>query len=165
MNISQNNVFLRKAKKDDVLILFCWANDPVVRQSAFCMDDISWDSHKKWFYQALVSDAKQIFILQKGDLPIGQVRIELNINKGEWLIDYSIDAAWRRQGYGRKILYLLENKLPNGTFLLGQVKLENLPSQHVFEELGYVKKMKKASQFIEYRKNVKSNGGGHISLL
>ena len=38
--MSSENIFLRKAQKDDVLILFCWVNDPVVRQSAFCTDDI-----------------------------------------------------------------------------------------------------------------------------
>ena len=103
--MSSENIFLRKAQKDDVLILFCWVNDPVVRQSAFCTDDISLNSHKRWFLQVLDSDKVQIFILQKGDLPIGQVRLELK--NDEWIIDYRIDAAWRGHVYGREILQLL----------------------------------------------------------
>lgn len=156
------NIFLRKAQKDDVLILFCWVNDPVVRQSAFCTDDIPFNSHKRWFLQVLDSDKVQIFILQKGDLPIGQVRLELK--NDEWIIDYSIDAAWRGHGYGREILQLLEEKMPEGTILVAEVKDANLASLKVFERLGYVKLCNSNSGVIKYRKCVVYIGGGHASV-
>ena len=160
--MSSKNIFLRKAQKDDVLMLFCWVNDPVVRQSAFCTDDISLNSHKRWFLQVLDSDKVQIFILQKGDLPIGQVRLELK--NDEWFIDYSIDAAWRGHGYGREILQLLEEQMPEGTILVGEVKDANLASMKVFERLGYVKLCNSNSGIIKYRKCVVYTGGGHTSV-
>lgn len=156
--MSSKNIFLRKAQKDDVLMLFCWVNDPVVRQSAFCTDDIPLNSHKRWFLQVLDSDKVQIFILQKGDLPIGQVRLELKNN--EWIIDYSIDAAWRGHGYGREILKLLEEQMPEGTILVGEVKDANLASMKIFERLGYVKLCNSNSGVIKYRKCVVYTGGG-----
>lgn len=48
-----------------------------------------------WLCEATLDD----MILQRGDLPVGQVRVEHDAAK--WKIDYSIDAAWRGHGYGR----------------------------------------------------------------
>lgn len=96
---SNNTLWLREATLDDMILLFCWVNDPVVRQSAFYGNEISLTTHKRWFAEALMNDHVRIYILQRGDLPVGQVRVEHDDEK--WMIDYSIDAAWRGHGYGR----------------------------------------------------------------
>lgn len=155
MGDKKQSIFLRNAQKEDILLLFCWANDPIVRQSAFCTEDITFQSHKQWFLRSLNSDIRQIFILQKGELPIGQVRLEQKNN--EWLIDYSIDAAWRGRGYGTKILQLMEGTLSKGTLLVAEMKNTNIPSQKVFESLGYEKVQDKRTDVVIYKKHVLCN--------
>lgn len=154
--------FLRKARKYDLLVLFCWVNDPIVRQSAFSTEDIPFQSHKQWFLRSLNSDIRKIFILQKGDLPIGQVRLEQK--NDEWFIDYSIDAAWRGRGYGTKILQLIEEKLPKDTVLVAEVKNTNILSQKVFESLGYERMYKKRDNIMIYKKHVLCTRGGHTYI-
>lgn len=158
----ETSIFLRNAQKEDILLLFCWVNDPIVRQSAFCTENITFRSHKQWFLQSLNSDVRQIFILQKGELPIGQVRLEQKNH--EWFIDYSIDAAWRGRGYGTKILQLIEEKLSKGTVLVAEVKNTNIPSQKVFESLGYERMYNKRDNIMTYKKYISSTRGGYMYI-
>ena len=149
-----NNLYLREAVMEDMMLLFCWANDPVVRQSSFCADEIALAAHRKWFENAMLDANMKIYILQRGELPVGQVRIELR--DSEWHIGYSIDAAWRGKGYGRIVLQLLERMVSDGTLLLGEVKFNNIASQKVFEDLGYTKSVNSNKSSFEYRKCVAS---------
>lgn len=151
------NLYIREATIEDMMLLFCWVNDPVVRRSAFCADEIALAAHRKWFEHALADANTKIYILQRGELPVGQVRIEMQ--SSEWNIDYSVSAAWRGNGYGRKLLELLEGKVSGDACLLGEVKKENTSSQRVFEGLGYKKYMNKAKDIYEYRKHVVNTGG------
>lgn len=144
---------LRPAKAEDILLLFCWANDPVVRQNAFCTEEIAFAEHRKWFERALREECVRIYILQRGDLPVGQARVEYD--GMAWRIDYSVDAAWRGNGYGRQLLRLLEAAVPAGACLLGEVRSENTASKKVFEELRYEKYMNTEKDISEYRKYIR----------
>lgn len=152
---------LRPAKAEDILLLFCWANDPVVRQNAFCTEEIAFAEHRKWFERALREECVRIYILQRGDLPVGQARVEYD--GMAWRIDYSVDAAWRGNGYGRQLLRLLEAAVPAGACLLGEVRSENTASKKVFEELGYEKYMNTEKDISEYRKYIRG-GWTHFHI-
>ena len=60
---TNNILWLREATLDDMILLFCWVNDPIVRQSAFCVNEISLTTHKRWFAEALMNDYVRIYIL------------------------------------------------------------------------------------------------------
>ena len=107
-------ITLRPAMSDDLLLLYHWANDPVVRGSAFNAEKISLDEHKLWFENCLADENIFIFILMLSDIPIGQVR--LNKTDNFYIINYSIDINYRAQGYGKIILQLLENTLLDKNF-------------------------------------------------
>lgn len=162
INWNLKKLYLREATIEDMMLLFCWVNDPVVRRSAFCADEIALAAHRKWFEHALADANTKIYILQRGELPVGQVRIEMQ--SSEWNIDYSVSAAWRGNGYGRQLLMLLEAEISYGACLLGEVKSENISSQKVFEGLGYEKCMNNLKGIYEYRKRVMNTGGRHASL-
>ena len=153
---------LRKANAQDELLLFCWANDPVVRANSFSTGDILLANHKQWYMRALNNPDVQIYIMERGDLPVGQVRTEMQ--NGMYVIGYSIDAAWRGCGYGRQILSLLEDNLPEHTVLAGRVKGENMASRSVFLSLGYKEEIMENCNYIEYRKSLVYSGGRHSSL-
>lgn len=150
-----HRLYLREVKKDDINLLFDWANDPSVRINSFTSNAISFEEHQNWFNKLLENSTKTIFIYCFGDFTIGQVRIEEE-KDNILLIDYSIDKNFRGQGYGKLLLGLLiqevkARKIPVRE-LVGYVKYENIPSQRVFEATGFDKINKDI--YIEYRKKV-----------
>lgn len=129
---------LRKVAKADAETLFRWRNDPDTRANSFQTDPISYEEHVEWLESTLRNPAQKIFILCEGDTLIGQVRLSMENDMAT--ISYSIDAAYRAQGYGKVILQLAENHcVERGTtrILRGYVKKKNIASQVIFETLGY----------------------------
>lgn len=47
---------LRKVTKDDIMLLYNWANDNEVRKNAFNSNYIDINVHKKWFEDKLNSE-------------------------------------------------------------------------------------------------------------
>ncbi len=135
MERDREGLYLRAAEKDDMMLLYRWVNDPVVRKSAFQSKAISLKEHKAWFHNALQNPDVQIFILMDGEEAVGQVR--LNIENGKQLIDYSVDGESRGRGYGKTLLRLLEDVCCREKPLVGRVKFNNTVSQRIFEDLGY----------------------------
>ena len=134
------NLRLRKVCQADRDLLFQWANDPTVRKNAFHTEQIPYENHVKWFEKMMSDDSVHQYILCDGDVPIGQIR--LNVENQEAVIDYSISAENRGKGYGSKILRLMQkqvaqDKITSITKFIGQVKYENTASARAFERCGY----------------------------
>ncbi|MDZ7846858.1 MAG: GNAT family N-acetyltransferase [Owenweeksia sp.] len=133
----------RHASDEDAKLFFEWANDPEVRKNAFSTDAIIWDSHEKWFYNKLASQNSKLYIFtDKADNPVGQVR--LDYDKGEWLIDYSVDRSYRGLGLGRIFIERLMESLIEMK-LVALVKIDNIPSLQVFRKLGFTELREKDS--------------------
>ena len=142
---------LRKVKSTDVDLLYKWANDSEVRKNAFHTEPIPYENHVKWFAKMLENPSVYQYILYQGELPIGQIR--LNVEDGEALIDYSISAEHRGKGFGSKLLQLMMeqivvNKISNVIKLAGQVKYENQASARAFEKCGFTKR--EMTDYIQY---------------
>jgi RimJ/RimL family protein N-acetyltransferase len=124
---------------DEILILQ-WANDPLVRQNAFNPDPIDGATHRAWFYQRLRHpETCQIYILETDTgTPIGQVRFERSDDA--WEIHYGLAAVARGRGLGAPLLQTALQawrQSQEGALVFGRVKSDNLPSQKVFERLGF----------------------------
>ena len=155
-----NKIQLRKIAPDDMELLYRWVNDPTVRSNAFKADAVSPEEHRTWFERMMIDPNVDIFILMVDDAPIGQVR--LVFDGGQRLIDYSIDAAYRGQGFGKLILKMVEDEIDDGTFV-GRVKKTNVASQLIFRALGY--KETELDDFFEYVKIINNTGGGSVLFL
>ncbi|MBQ7470352.1 MAG: GNAT family N-acetyltransferase [Pseudobutyrivibrio sp.] len=146
----KNKTYLRRAKEEDVDLIFKWANDTQVRANAFNSEPISYTNHLKWYDSSMKSESRIIYILFKEDIPLGQIRVDLDDGLG--LIDYSIDANHRGVGYGTLIIGLLMNKIKEEhkdiKELKAQVKYENLGSQKCFEKNNYSKET--LEEYVEY---------------
>lgn len=144
-------LYLIPADESHMELLLEWANEEENRKFAFQTEPVSPDRHKQWFYEKLCSDKTCISICRYGKEPVGQVRIDIHGKVGE--IDYFIAPEYRNRGYAKQMLRLQEEALREQTgimTLLAKVKYPNVPSQKVFEKLGYEKQEQKA--FLEYRK-------------
>ncbi len=135
------DIHLREVTKEDVELIFKWANDKVVRENSFSTETISMDNHKMWFNKVLLREAIRLFVMEANGTPVGQVRITIEGNVAE--LGYSIADEYRGKGYGRKIIELMIDKIHKGfpdiDKIIGRVKKENIPSQRVFQGLGFNK--------------------------
>ena len=151
----KNRLALRKATEADAKTLFHWRNDPDTRANSFQTESIPYEEHIAWLEAVLRNPAQEIFILCEGDTLIGQVRLSMENDMAT--ISYSIDAAYRAQGYGKAILQLAENLcVERGTtrILRGYVKRKNIASQMIFEALGYECEMDNKSDCLQYTKQL-----------
>lgn len=137
-----SNIYLREAMPLDIDLLYEWANDSVVRNNSFNTDTIPYETHQRWFNKIMQDSSIYQFILMSDDVPIGQIRLNLdNEHKGQAEISYSIARGHRNCGYGRKILQLLreeiKTKYPAIRNLIAKVKPDNIASKKLFEKEGY----------------------------
>lgn len=140
---------LRTINERDSQLIYNWANDPSVRKNALQTNIIEWEEHEKWFDTKLNDVNTKIFILENGEIPVGQIRFEKEL--GYWKISYSIGQEHRGKGFGTVILEM-SIKMVNGT-LKACVKRENVASKKVFEKLGFLKREKKKEFIFSCRVN------------
>ena len=132
--------YLRKATEADAEILFRWRNEPETRANSFHTELIPYEEHVAWLADAIRNPAQEIYIFCDGDVLIGQVRLSTEGDAAT--ISYSIDAAYRAQGYGQEMLRCVENlsvERRTPKILRGYVKQKNIASQVIFESLGYTR--------------------------
>lgn len=134
-----SDVTVREAKLDDAELYFEWANDPTVRQMAFHMEPIPWDSHIGWFKNKVASQSSHLLVCYENELPIGQVRFDIS-ESGEAEIDISIAKEHRGKGLGKSMLKaaIEYEKCMNGirTFV-SEVKEDNISSNKMFTACGF----------------------------
>lgn len=148
----EDNVYLRRADREDAELFFKWVNETAVRGNSFNTEPIPWEHHQKWFEKVLADAGVRIYVLMADSVPIGQIR--LTAKEKAWDIDYSVDAHYRGQGYGKKLFELLMREVPVGTEFVAEVKRSNIASQHVFESLEYTKRENRKKDCYEYHKKV-----------
>ena len=137
---------LREIELADIDLLFEWANDSLTRKNSFHSDMIQYEDHKKWFGRMMSDDSVLQYIMMEDEIPVGQIRLNLEAEKAE--IGYSIAAEYRGRGYGHKILQLIKreirNKHPEIRKLVARVKPDNEASNRLFISEGYI------PEFTEY---------------
>lgn len=139
--IEKNNkkLYLRDVCKEDIDILFAWANDPVVRANSFNTEQIPYEDHKKWFSKLINDENRRQYFLMEDEEAVGQIRFSIDGKEAE--IGYSISPEKRGCGYGQIILELAKTRLkedrPDVTKLIGRVKEGNHASRTCFKKCGF----------------------------
>lgn len=136
------NTYLREATEKDIDILFQWANDSDVRKNSFSTKEILYKEHQNWYKEILSSTECKQYIYICDEVAIGQARI--TIFKDEAEIGYSICKEKRCMGYGKDLLRLLRKRVkddfPNILKLIAKVKPDNIASQQILLDMGYIEK-------------------------
>jgi RimJ/RimL family protein N-acetyltransferase len=126
---------LRKADLNDCDLLFNWSNEESVRMNSIRQETIVYENHVSWFKGKLSSVETDIYILQNGGVPVGQIRFDKN-DYG-YLLDYSIAANERGKGYGALIISITLGMLPASSYVFAYVKEKNLASIRCLEKCGF----------------------------
>ena len=147
-------MYLRRCLMEDSDTLYKWANDPTVRINAFNTSPIPYEEHVEWFKKSIENKDRQIFILIKDNISVGQIRIDIEENIA--IISYIIDEKERGKGIGSTMLNLLYEKIKADGFnikiLKGLVKKENIASRKAFINNGYIEIEDK--EYIVYIKKI-----------
>lgn len=134
------NIQLVLASEKDVEITYNWASDKNIRQFSFNKGGIFFEEHKMWFMAKLLDPNCYYFILKRGAEKVGSIRIDYNEESNTGLISYLIGSDFHRNGYGTKILQLLEEMILTkfATIRLnGLVNKSNVASVRIFNKLHY----------------------------
>jgi UDP-2,4-diacetamido-2,4,6-trideoxy-beta-L-altropyranose hydrolase len=134
----ENSLTVRKALECDSELFWYWVNDPDVRKSAFHSEPIPWETHQRWFAGKIHDHEASIYVVESENGPVGQVRFE---GQGEhYIVDYSVVRQFRGLGLSKKMLSValqaFQEERVSGK-IIAEVKNENIPSNKVFERLGF----------------------------
>lgn len=134
------DIFLRRAVQGDEEFLFQLVNDKKCRKNSLNSKEVTLEEHLNWFEEILSSETQKQYILMEKAKPIGQGRLESEGRRCR--ISYSIIPERRGCGYGKYLIQLLNNvaikDFPECFSCFGEVLRENIASQKIFEELGYI---------------------------
>ncbi|OKL41320.1 UDP-2,4-diacetamido-2,4,6-trideoxy-beta-L-altropyranose hydrolase [Pontibacter flavimaris] len=130
---------MREATADDLLLLYDWANDPVVRKQSFNPNPILLESHTRWLYTKLEDKQAKLYIAEAAGVPVAHIRFELR--DGKAIISYLIGSDFRGKGLGHVILQkgvaILLQQNPALELVEGLVQKENKASVRAFEKAGF----------------------------
>jgi UDP-2,4-diacetamido-2,4,6-trideoxy-beta-L-altropyranose hydrolase len=141
VGIHASHLRLRRVQREDSRILWEWANDPETRAASFSSDPIPWETHVVWFERKL-EDPKclHFMALDEHGTPIGQVRLDLDDEREQAVINISVDRSFRGQGSGVAIIELASSEIFSITSvqrIVAYVKLGNRQSSRAFEKAGF----------------------------
>lgn len=136
-------ITLRSATIDDSNLLFAWRNDPDVIAMRSNNTPDTRVAHDRWM-SLMLSDQEvvEMYIAELDGVPIGQGRVErcfkaMSPKMDACLLSYSIDKAYRGQGYGKQLVTLLTaiGKQRYATVSC-RIKRTNFPSAAVAMQAG-----------------------------
>lgn len=135
-----NDLILRLAQSDDVMLYFNWANDHLVRNNSFNQEPIELKDHKKWFSDKLASPKTVLLLAMDNEKPIAQIRFD-ETDTGNYEIDFSVDKLYRGKNIGSDLLRKGTEEFfrlkPSAKKVIGKVKTTNFASIKSFEKLGF----------------------------
>ena len=145
---------ITKASNNDSLDIFQWRNDPLTRQNSINTDPVSLKDHNQWFNEVLNSRNTELLIGIKDSIKVGVCRFSLNNLSNSVEVSINLNPLMRGKRISKKLLdesinyYLKTNKV----ILTATIRIDNIPSIKIFEELNFIK-IKSTDSFNYYERN------------
>lgn len=138
--LRQESVHLRPATPDDAQVLWRWANDPVVRASAFSQDQIPWGDHVAWLEGKLQNpDCCLLMASDDAGRLAGQIRFDFCGSEAE--IDLSVAAEARGRGLASELIRTgvarMAGQRASAQTFRADVKVSNPRSLQAFLQAGF----------------------------
>ncbi len=139
-NHNSLDLILVDAEINDCKDLWIWRNDSHSREMSLNTNKVSWNVHKKWFYNCLKDSNKKIFIgkTSNGE-KVGMCRFDINLKKKK--VEVSINLTKKFRGKKFSVFLLSKaikyfTKTQNFT-LKATIKKKNLASIRCFKDCGF----------------------------
>lgn len=125
--------------QEDALDILHWRNDILTRTMSRTDTIIDEERHWEWFCGVIADPRRLLLIGVNAGHKIGMVRFD-HRDCGGWEVSITVTPEMRGKGMGSQ---LLKTSLAHffsvntDTFLLAEVKRQNVASCHLFESLGF----------------------------
>jgi UDP-2,4-diacetamido-2,4,6-trideoxy-beta-L-altropyranose hydrolase len=157
---------LRAAREEDARLLWEWANDPVVRASAFDERPIAWDTHVEWLRRRLADTYARIYIALAPDgAPLGQVRFEGDNDVVE--ISLSVSREFRGRGWGPALIDAGSRRVFADTAastICARVKGINKASRSAFHDADFTQVQSPAPDQTRHVRHRRAQQADHVHL-
>ena len=145
---------ITKASNNDSLDIFQWRNDPLTRRNSINTNPVSLKDHNQWFNEVLNSKNTELLIGIENSMKVGVCRFSLNNLSNSVEVSINLNPLMRGKRISKKLLeesinyYLKTNKV----MLTATIRIDNIPSIKIFEELNFIK-IKSTDSFNYYERN------------
>jgi len=92
-------VSLRPVHADDREMIFRWRNDPFILAHGSSNREVSWAAHAKWFDETLRESGRKVFVIQRKNVPIGQIRFDRK-NERDCVVSVYLLREFTGHGWG-----------------------------------------------------------------
>ncbi len=137
--IEIKNIRLRPAVFEDVEMVFRWRNDPFIITRSGSQETVNRNEHLEWFRNAIDSDRQIMFIIEKENEPIGQVRFD-RYAEGTYIIAAYLLQDFTGKGDGITAIETgCKNMFSNRTAkkIIACVRKENPGARSAFIKAGF----------------------------
>jgi len=138
--MADNQISLRRAQEQDLMFYFHLRNEPSVRALSFSTEAVDLPTHTTWFSRKLQNPHTRLFVIGAGGESIGQIRIDIEDNKGE--VSIAVLPEHRGKGYAplaiREASERVFREVPQVDGMLAHMKIDNIASQKSFARAGFV---------------------------
>ena len=129
----------RRATADDARDIWCWRNEPRVRESSRDPGEIGWADHLRWFEKVLANENIALLICESASQPVAVLRFDLSRNCAEISIYLTSQGSGR--GLGADVLRAGEKWLRAAHPEIARIVAIILPSNRrsiaAFADAGY----------------------------
>jgi len=137
------DISLIRMSQADIDLTYRWATSKKIRKYALNQNEISFETHKRWFLNKIKDSDCEYFLFKSRDKVIGSVRFDIEPKENSAIISYLIDERFHGKGYGKLILTKgideLKKVRPELKLVFGWVLNENIASLKIFERLNFSK--------------------------
>jgi len=150
---NNSKISLRKVNFSDIEFLWYLRNQPDVYRYSIRNRPVEWREHINWLMPIILElEPKDLFIIKKNSLPIGQIRVDYNNKDKQARISIAVLKEFRRKGIAtdalkRSIKSLKkDNRVKN---IIVEVYKDNISSRKFFEKLNF-KLKEKRGEWLKY---------------
>ncbi len=131
---------VRPARSDDGQDVWRWRNDPAALAFYLTPEPTPFVDHMIWFEKALVSELRDLLIVEVDGIPAAHVRLDKVVGKpNEVEVSICMNPDFRGQGLGSIVLWAALDSLHANSFkcVLARVHCNNRPSVNIFTRMGF----------------------------
>lgn len=135
--LMMNEIVLKTATIEDTLQVYVWQCLPETRRYANNPEVPTWEHHQAWMLKKLESQYDFFYMVYKGGLRVGVVRLDF-CSSNRFLLSIFMCPKYHGQGLAKRTLAAIDMMHPD-IEINARVLEANVASQALFKAAGYNK--------------------------
>jgi UDP-2,4-diacetamido-2,4,6-trideoxy-beta-L-altropyranose hydrolase len=135
------DVTVRAAREGDVVFIRALRNDADAVRFSTNARAVSEAEHARWFASTLANPQMRLWVAEEDGIPVGQVRVAIDGEKGVFSI--AVEGSARGRGLGQAMLRLALAEIERQRLVSTMTAVthpDNPASIHAFEQVGFTRR-------------------------